>query len=326
MKNIFLTILIAGILFIFSLPSFSESIPPYSISKSNPDKTLKKTEAVFVFNFSASNSNPVKQDIKLSYNGINKTVNPDVNGNTILKVEPGKYLFRFFYNTDFFEITTDSIEIKPAYNTEIKVYFKSANFPVGEEKPVIYVYPEKTKQVSITLDLKGSLGFTYPKYNKGWNFIADSDGTIHINNKKYNYLFWEGTSDILTEKINWNEGFIVNQNNLVNFFEEKLSKMGLKSNEIQDFITYWYPKMLINENNYIHFIFNEAFNEYAKLTVSPKPDKMFRVFMIWSKVEQQEKPEVIEQTIQSFTRSGFSIVEWGGAQTTKFEKSTVSSR
>ena len=321
MGNIFLRLFVAVVFFNISWPSFGKSTPQYYISKSEPDKTLQTTEAIFAFHFSASDNNPVQQDIKLSYNGIYKTAKPDARGNIILNVKPGKYLFHLFYNKDFLEIKTDSINIKPTYRTEIKVYFKSSAYPITELKPVIYVYPEKKTTVNITLALKGRLDFTYPAYNKGWNFIADVDGTIHLNNKKYNYLFWEATSDILANKINWDEGFIVDQNNLVRFFEEKLSQMGLKSSEIQDYITYWCPRMLINKNNYIHFLFNEEYDEYAKLTVTPKPDKTFRVFMIWSKVDQQEKLALKEQTIQSFTRKGFFIVEWGGAQITKFEAS-----
>jgi hypothetical protein len=313
--------LVAGIFLLISFSSFSkETIPSdYYISKVSLDKTLRKTESVFVLNFSTDNTKLAQQDIKFSYNNVQKTAITNANGNITIKVKPGKYLFRFFYNKEFFEITTDSISIKPAYHTEVKIDFKSSQAPIIAQKPVIYVYPEKSTQVSIKLDLKGKLGFTYPQYTNGWNFMADPDGTIHINNKKYHYLFWDGTTNLLADKINWNEGFLVNKNNLVSFFEEKLSQMGLKSNEIEDYITYWCPLMDANETNYIHFMFNEEYNEYAPLTVSPQPDTMFRVFMIWSKADQKEKLRLKEQTIQAFNRTGFSIVEWGGAQTRRFQ-------
>ena len=327
MKNILLKLTAAFILFSFgAVAKGKESIPTWSVTKSGVDKTLKRTEAVYVFNFTASADGTVKKEIKFSCNGINKTERPDASGNITLKVKPGKYRFQFFFTQDYFEITTDSIQIKPAYRTEIAVFFKSSIIPMIEDKPVIYVYPEKTMPVNITLDLKGKLNFTYPAYNKGWNVIADPDGTIHVNDKKYNYLFWEGTSELAAAKINWNEGFIVNKNNLVSFFEEKLSQMGLKSTEIQDYITYWCPRMMANESNYVHFMFNEEFGEYAKLNITPKPDVLFRVFMIWSKAGREEKLNLKEQTIPSFNRKGFSVVEWGGAEMAEFEEINLTSR
>ncbi len=327
MKNIFLKSVAAGIFLIVNFSAYSKgAVALYYISKSSPDKTLQKTEAVFVFNFSAGDNKILKQDIKLSYNSVNKTAVSDSIGSIRIKVKPGRYIFSFFYNKEFFEITTDSISIKPAYQTEVVVNFQSSEHPVIMRKPVIYVYPEKTTEVNIKLDLKGRLDFTYPKYNNGWNFTADPDGTIHQDNKKYHYLFWDGTSNIPDSKINWNEGFIVDKDNLINFFEEKLSQMGLKSNEIEDYITYWCPLMSVNKNNYVHFIFNEEYNEYASLTITPKPDVMFRVFMLWSNADNKTGLKLKEQTIQSFTRTGFSLVEWGGAETVKFDKNSLSAR
>ncbi len=322
MKKIFLIVFIFSISNIFATNK-NPSIPRYRVIKSLPDKSLKKTEAAFVLSFKADNI-IAKQKIKLSYNGSNKTLQTDSFGNIYLKVKPGKYLFRFFYHQIFFEITTDSIDIKPGYRTWVEMRFQSSKHSVTAEKPVIYVYPEKTKQIDIKLEPKGELGFTYPAYNKGWNFIADSDGTIHMNDKKYHYLFWEGTTNINKNKINCSEGFMVSKGGLVPFFENSLSKMGLNSNEIEDYITYWVPIMAVNEYNYVHFIFNEEYNEYATLDVTPKPDNTFRVFMLWSKIDQQQKIILKEQTLPSFTRSGFTVVEWGGAHTTFFEHNALS--
>ncbi|CAN5916633.1 hypothetical protein BH11BAC7_BH11BAC7_10940 [soil metagenome] len=90
--------------------------------------------------------------------------------------------------------------------------------------------------------------------------------------------------------------------------------MGLNSKETEDYITYWCPRMVANDKNYIHFMFNEEYNEYAGLDVNPAPDKMFRVFMLWSKSEENVNTNVVPQSIETFERSGFTIVEWGGAE------------
>lgn len=320
MKQLFSKLSITCLLLLVSIYSYSkESLPTYYISKTSINKTLLKTEAVFAFNFSASNHLLVKQNILLSYNGTNKTVKVDEKGNVSIKLKPGKYLFRFFYNKEHFEIVTDTIHIKPAFQTDVIVNFESSIYPVIADKPVIYVYPKQTKKINITLDLKGNFNFTYPSYINDWDFIADSNGTIHMNDREYHYLFWDGILNLKADKINWNEGFVVNKNNLVSFFEDKLTKMGLNSKEIDDYITYWCPMMMVNENNYIHFIFNKDYDTYATLKVEPKPDVMFRVFMVWSKTDTKNASQIKEQPLESFKRFGFSLVEWGGAETTRFE-------
>lgn len=110
------------------------------------------------------------------------------------------------------------------------------------------------------------------------------------------------------------EGFIVNQQNVVEFLEDKLSIMGFNSNETEDFITYWAPLMTKHQNMYVHFMFNTEYDSIATIDISPKPDNLFRVNMLWSDfTEGQAVPK--EQKLQKFTRKGFSVIEWGGAYT-----------
>ncbi len=308
MKNLFLFILFA---FSISL-SAKEYVPEYQITRSEEDKTLKKNESIFVITFNIGGLSSSEKQIIYSYNKINKKQITDKNGKIELKVIPGKYLFKFFYDAKHLEVITDSIAIKPGYRTEMRVDLNSTEMPVLVEKPIIYAYSEKAENISIKLDLKGEFLFTYPQYSEGWNFTANPDGTILMNDKKYHYLFWDGKLNIETEKLDLSTGFVINKSNMVSFFEEKLKYMGLNSQETEDFITYWCPRMSVNEQNYIHFIFNEDYNKYASITVDPKPDHLFRVCMLWSKAN--ENTVVKEQKIQSFTRSGFTVVEWGGTE------------
>lgn len=310
MKNLFFLIL-----FGFSI-SFSakerEYVPEYQITKSEEDKMLKKTEAVFAITFNIDGLSSAAKQIIYSYNKTNQKQITDQSGKIELKVKPGKYLFKFFYNTKHLEVITDSILIKPGYRTEMRVDLRSTDMPMIMEKPVIYIYSKKTETVSIKLDPKGDFLFTYPQYSKGWNFTANPDGSILMNDKKYHYLFWDGKLNIETEKLDLTTGFVIEKNNLIAFFEEKLSLMGLNCQEIEDYITYWCPRMSANESNYVHFIFNEEYNKYASISVDPKPDNIFRVCMLWSKAK--ENTIVKEQRIETFNRKGFTIVEWGGAE------------
>lgn len=288
-----------------------ESLPDYSVTKSFEDKTLKKTEALFVVSFFSNDNKLAKKQIAFSYNKDNKKQATDDNGQIFFKVKPGKYVLNFFYDSGHNEITTDSILIKPGFRTEIEIGFISSDKPVIMKKPVIYVYSKQSEKVSIKLDLKGDFLFTYPEYKNGWSFIADPDGTIQMNDKKYHYLFWDGKVNLEKTSLNLNEGFIVDKKDLITFFESKLQLMGLNSQETEDFITYWCPIMQANETNFIHFMFNEEYNKYATMSIDPKPDHLFRVNMLWSKANYMP---VKEQKLESFKRSGFTVVEWGGTE------------
>lgn len=311
-------LLILPLLTCFLLMSFDEVIksrPAWWVGESKVDPKLSKTQSAFTIYFSNyGDGDALTQKIIYSVNGKTDTLIPDATGQADLKVKPGKYTFQFYLDAQHYEIKTGVIEIAGGYRTPLYINFTSASTEVICDKPVIYVYPQESQKVSIQLDLKGEIGFTYPYYDIGWNFIADPDGTIHMKDKKYHYLFWDGTAAIDNNAIDWNEGFIVERDSLVPFFEEKLKLMGLNSKEAEDYITYWCPRMMANEKNYIHFMFNEEYNEYAELDVTPVPDKMFRVFMLWTKAEENKNTQVIPQAIESFEREGFTIVEWGGAE------------
>ncbi len=64
-------------------------------------------------------------------------------------------------------------------------------------KPVIYLYPESETNVDVKLNFNGELTCTYPLYKDGWSVRAMPDGTLYdVNDKEYNYLYWEGESYI----------------------------------------------------------------------------------------------------------------------------------
>jgi hypothetical protein len=290
-----------------------KSLPNYIIKKTVADNSLKKSEALYLFTLYDFNGTRITEYIKFSCDGKNETIKPNAEGIFRLLQKPGKHKFQFYYTDHHFEIYTDSIQIPAASRMEIDVHFQRSDILIEADKPVIYLYPETTKEVNVQLKPKGNFTFTYPAYNNGWNCTASPDGTLSFGDKKYGYLFWEGDIDLNKNEIDTKEGFVVSKDQLVSFLEEKLYTMGLNAKEVQDFITYWYPRMRVNENNYIHFMFNEAYNEYAAIDVNPKPDTMFRVFMIWSKAEEaQTMPQ--PQQLPSFKRSGFTVVEWGGTE------------
>lgn len=177
-------------------------------------------------------------------------------------------------------------------------------------KPVIYLYPEKTTDVTVTLDCVGELTCTYPAYGEGWNVTANPDGTLvnHADGKAYSYLFWEGEDDA---EYDMSKGFVVKGGDTAAFLQEKLSMLGLTPKEYNEFIVYWLPRMQNNPYNLITFQ-TDAYTERAKLHIVPEPDSVLRVFMAYKPLEQPI--EVEEPILDKFERKGFAVIEWGGTK------------
>lgn len=176
-------------------------------------------------------------------------------------------------------------------------------------KPVIYLYPEEECKIEVKLDLDGEFIVTYPDYDTGWNVIAKPDGTL-INLKdglEYSYLFWEGNAKT---DYDMSRGFVIKGKDTKDFLQEKLAFLGLTPREYNEFIVYWLPLMQNNPYNLITFQ-QEEYTDTARLEIVPEPDRLLRVFMVYEPLE--EWIEVQEQELQSFERTGFTVVEWGGA-------------
>ena len=179
-----------------------------------------------------------------------------------------------------------------------------------ELKPVIYLYPKETMDISVHLNFKNSKFTTiYPKFNdeNTWKVKAKPNGDILINGKTYPYLFWEAES---YNPHYTNEGFIVSEDNAEEFLEEKLNILGLNEKEKTDFITFWLPVLLKNKLSLCSFQ-TEKFFENMELNVTPKPDSMIRIFLVIKKLDTPIN--VKEQKLVSVERKGYTVVEWGGS-------------
>ena len=176
-------------------------------------------------------------------------------------------------------------------------------------KPLIYIYPEKDMDISIKLSNPELLSTTYPKYNNGWNVRVLKDGTIKYNGKEFYGLYWEGSSHEVNVT---NEGFVVKGEDVATFLEEKLAILGLNEREANEFIIYWLPKMEHNKYNYIRFETRDEIDSYMKLDITPKPDIVIRVVMDFKALD--EKIDVKEQKLETTSRTGYTVVEWGGSE------------
>lgn len=192
-----------------------------------------------------------------------------------------------------------------ATGEELPERLKEINPDTG--KPVIYLYPQTPTDCTVTLDYDDFV-YTYPAYNGGWNVTAYPDGRLvnKADGTEHYYLFWDGS-----KRIDWrfDSGFCVKGSETEEFLRKVLPYMGLTAREYNDFITYWVPKLAGSPYNLITFA-GEQYEQLAPLTVSPAPDSILRVHMVYKPLTAPV--EIPEQTLKPFTRTGFTVVEWGG--------------
>jgi hypothetical protein len=181
-----------------------------------------------------------------------------------------------------------------------------------DDKPVIYLYPEKKTNVMVNVEPKGKMTMTYPEYHNGWNVTANVDGSIECNGQTYNYLFWEAKREMERKEIAKNGGYIVQKENVVVFLEKQLKEAGFSSKERADFITYWGPRMLQFDEVFVAFIQNENCDQFATLSISPQPENVNRFYMTWG--EYTSGIILAPQPVVKMNREGFDALEWGGQQ------------
>ncbi|MES2555539.1 MAG: hypothetical protein V4604_05270 [Bacteroidota bacterium] len=300
----------------------------FLITSSAPSAALDKNHAKFELKFEdylLNNGEPLPT-IELSCNGVIERFQLDSSLTHTIEVSPGKYKFMMIRTGDYQEIITDSITIPPGYLTKARVNFT----PIMREiepiiiqpiepiiisyKPVLYFYSPKDLSVNIKLTPNGTFTYTYPAYENGWKGTVEANGGITINKKHYPYLFWEGKTNGVNALVDYNEGFVVSQENVTAFLEEKLTEMGLNDQERTDFITFWGPRMVGSEKNHVQFLFNEAYNDIATLAVTPKPDHVFRLYLLWTPLPESVNLNPVPQKMIQVKRDGFSVVEWGGSE------------
>lgn len=175
-------------------------------------------------------------------------------------------------------------------------------------KPVLYLYPESTQEITINFSNENLLTTTYPKFNNEWKITANQNGDLlDKNGQKYYALFWEENDDTI---VDFSEGFYVSKDNAISFLEEKLSILGLNEKESNEFIMYWLPIIENNKHNLIYFELTEELEKDNKLLIKPKPDTLIRIRMHIKKISN--KQNIKEQKLIKQERNGFVAVEWGG--------------
>lgn len=179
-------------------------------------------------------------------------------------------------------------------------------------EPLIYLYPKYPIEVKIFLD-KVDLTKTEPDYNGGWRLIAYPNGDIYspIKQRKYPYLFWEGSAPLPSSPVAQE---VVEQAEVHNYFENTLTILGLNNKEKQDFEKYWEPKFNNSPYYLISFYDAKQINQVAPLNIIPSPDTTIRLLMTYEEIDNN-KVKITPMRLDNYQtplRRGFTVVEWGG--------------
>lgn len=177
-------------------------------------------------------------------------------------------------------------------------------------KPVIYLYPEERGIFNVKVDID-EMTVSIPHYGEnGWTVWATPKSKIFNpeDGKTYPYLFWEGYSD---KQIQLDSGFTLARDEVGAQLPAILKDLGLNQKESADFMEFWLPRLSATNTPYIEFNFvgTELFNQVAPLTITPAPDKLIRIYMVYQGVYAPGLPVPDYVTPE---RKGFTVVEWGG--------------
>lgn len=196
----------------------------------------------------------------------------------------------------------------------INIYNKDSPVPAGGvvRKPVIYLYPKEKSKISISVELTGAeMIAEYPKTHDGkWTVEATPRGNLTDTKtgKKYSYLFWEAEKK-------WGFTFdaknahCISSGEVESYPEKSLKTLGLNTRETNDFIVYWLPVLEKNLYSLIEWKTTE-YTDMAKLHISPKPETLIRVFMVFRWSDTPVKTG--NPKLQKAKRKWYSVIEWGG--------------
>ncbi|TAK05720.1 hypothetical protein EPO33_01065 [Patescibacteria group bacterium] len=178
-------------------------------------------------------------------------------------------------------------------------------------KPVIYLYPEKQMSVAVRVGLKGQMTVSEPPHGaRGWKVTARPDGYVvnAADGKTYPNLYWEGTGVNYKTPTN---GFVVKTAEADAWLKTTLAKIGFTERESAEFREFWVPRLPDTPYTFITFVPQGDFDRDAPLSITPEPDRVYRVFMEYRGL--QAPISVAPLSLPKIERSGFTVVEWGGA-------------
>ncbi|KAG2079205.1 hypothetical protein BDR04DRAFT_1086348 [Suillus decipiens] len=230
------------------------------------------------------------------------------------------------------------------------------------KKPVIYIYSPSDIDVSVKLSLipEWTLSAIYPIVTTEdhgqrleWNVRTHQDGSLteHNSGLDVSYLFWEAETNLqafprspaskpqpvdtfnpISSNLDDMNSIVIPVDKATAYLDESLKVLGLHTEARTSFISYWLPYILKHEYIALRFVPQSAYERAASLSISPQPDVVTRVFMLfrgvskvhltnWANAQIQAEKDVacwVDVVGVDVARAGdaalFRVLEWGGME------------
>ncbi|MHA2039615.1 MAG: hypothetical protein ACW98X_24610 [Promethearchaeota archaeon] len=187
-------------------------------------------------------------------------------------------------------------------------FFYSLYLPSGDDpvvlKPAIYLYPQETLKIKVSLSINGEITISDPEYNNGWDVVVEPGSNIQGG---YDYLFYEARLNYLKTP---DEGWCVEYEHLELWMNNTLKELGLNEKESKEFKDFWLDVLPIANYYEIKLLSKEYLDLNMGLIIDPKPETIIRVMLTFSPC--QNAFEIDTPLIKTHIRLGFTVVEWGG--------------
>ncbi len=223
----------------------------------------------------------------------------DAQGRFSADILPGSHLFEFTVPGDS-TLYVEPVVIDGPYQ-DIRIVNHIIAF-----KPNIYLYPQTATdlQVRIAFPYGGRVVSSIPEYDDGWNITATPSGLI---DGQYGYLFYESVQG---DRCQYQRGWIIGREDLGDFFRENLEITGFNDIEINDFLSYWIPRLDEFPYYAIYPQYNADLERINELEFSVRPDSILRLFYA---IRGLETGNIVlpAPEIPATEQTGFVVREWG---------------
>ncbi|KAF7965700.1 hypothetical protein HWV62_42215 [Athelia sp. TMB] len=210
-------------------------------------------------------------------------------------------------------------------------------------KPVIYLHSPNEIAASVKLSLVPEWEFSviYPKVpikeQRGqhieWTIRTQKDGSLveTSTGTEVAYLFWEAETDSTVpmtpplspvsgqlppaeyfspahSDLHDDNAVVLGVDSVPRYLEKALAALGLHLEARTSFITYWLPSILKHSFVALRFVPQESYERAAPLEVTPRPDVITRVFMLFKGLSE----DVLNEWTGARARADEDVVKWQG--------------
>ncbi|KAG8896242.1 hypothetical protein FRC01_011933 [Tulasnella sp. 417] len=127
------------------------------------------------------------------------------------------------------------------------------------------------------------------------------------------------------------DSVLIQAKDVPTYLDKALKALTLHAEARTSFITFWLPSLLHHQFVALKFIPQASFERAAPLDITPRPDVVTRIFMLfhgvkasdvshWQRAESRasESPELWRQVVgvedSEADANAFRVVEWGGME------------